>query len=106
MGARSADHRDDQVARTETLYAASDLDDFRKRLVAENQAIRSWRRAPVLKRNDFPVRATEADFAHAEQHAGRVLQLWFRNIDELNALLPRKDGKSLHAVAPKYASCE
>jgi 2-dehydro-3-deoxygluconokinase len=39
----------------------------------------------------FGPRATEADFAHAEQHAGRVPQLWFRYLDELNTLLRRKN---------------
>ncbi|HKE87671.1 MAG TPA: hypothetical protein VKB50_28145 [Vicinamibacterales bacterium] len=76
----------------ETVHTSSDLDHFRQRLVAENQAIRSRRRAAVLECADLSVGATEANLAHSEQHAGRVLQLGLRYIDELKTLLRWKDG--------------
>src|SRR5262249_20906229 len=99
----SADHRDDQIARADALDLASDLDDFCERLVAENQVIRSRRRAAELKRADFPVSATEADLAHSEEHAGRVLQPWLRYFDELKSLVRRKYGQGLHGVTPQSA---
>src|SRR5215471_12694898 len=101
MSTRSPDHRDDQIAWTETPDIASDFDHLRERLVAENQTIRSLGRTAVLKRNDFPVSATEADLANAEQHVGRALKLWFRYFDELNTLLRRKNSQRLHGGTPK-----
>jgi hypothetical protein len=64
--------------------------------MAENQMIRPERRAAVFKRTDLPVRAAKAYLAHSEQHVSRALQLWLRHVDELEALLGRKYGYSLH----------
>jgi hypothetical protein len=75
---RPADHRHDEITWAQTPYTTSDLDHFRERFMAENQMIRSGRRAAIFEGTDFTIRATETYLVHAEQHVGCVLQLWLR----------------------------
>jgi hypothetical protein len=64
-----------------------------ERLVAEDQAVASWRRLPVLSLDDLVVRAVDAD-GDGFAEDGALLDRRFVNLDELRRIGRRRpDGQ-------------